>query len=357
MLRALGIATAVLVVAGAAFALDGAVRLGVFTKLAPRHFDGSCQLVPGPRGTGDLTIDPRSGVVYVSAYDRLAADRGDDTVAGGIYAYDPAPTTPTLVPLTPTTDPRFRPDGISLWVGEDGKTSLFVVNHPAPGSDPDAHTVEILDFTAEGTLVPRATLRDRALLTFPNDIAAVGPDRFYLTNSYANDDSTRAYRLEVLLRLTQARILYHDGSKFSAVLDAQRYPNGINVSRDGRTLYVATSTPRDLLVFDRDPATESLTPARSIALGTSPDNVEIGEDGDVWIGAHPKATELLRSMGDPSHRAPGQVLRVSASGQVDEIYLDDGSEVSAVGAAAVRGDRLFLGQLTGAGIVDCRRDG
>ncbi len=353
MLRALGITAAVLLIGSGAFTLDAAIRLGVFTELAP-HFDGTCQLVPGPRGTGDLTIDPRSGVVYVSAYDRLKADRGDDSVAGAIYAFDPSADTPAFVPLTATTDPRFRPDGISLWIGDDGKASLFVVNHPAPGTDPDPHTVEILDFTAEGKLVPRVTLRDRALLTVPNDIAAVGPDRFYLTNSYAST-SDLAYRLEVLLRRTQARILHYDGTKFSAVLDAQRYPNGINVSRDGRTLYVATSTPRKLLVFDRDPATESLAPARTIALGTSPDNVEIGENGEVWIGAHPKARELLRSMGDPSHRAPGQVLRVSAGDQVDEVYLDDGKEISAVSAAAVRGDRLFFGQLTGDGIVDCRR--
>ena len=354
MLRVLGVAAAALLIGVGAFAADTSVRLGLFKDLES-HFDGTCQLVTGALGTEDLTVDPRSGIVYVSAYDRIAAERGDP-VGGAIYAYDPAATTPALVALTPGTNPRFRPHGISLWIGDDGKAALFVVNHPAPGSDPDLHTIEILDFTAEGGLVPRATLRDPALLVMPNDIAAVGSDRFYLTNTHASPPGG-AQTLESFLRLTRARIVYYDGAKFSAVLDAQRFPNGINVSRDGRTLYLAETTPQNLLVFDRDPATESLTLARSIALGSSPDNVELGENGEVWIGAHPKLIELLRSAGDPSHRAPSQVLRVSASGQVDEVYLNDGSEISAVSTAAARGNRLFFGQITGDGILDCRMDG
>ncbi len=350
--RVLGGLGAAALIAIGAFAADTAVRLGVFRKLEP-HFDGTCTLVTGAAGTEDLTIDPRSGIVYVSAYDRVAAAR-DDTVGGAIYAYDPAADTPALVRLTPGADPRFRPHGISLWIGEDGVASLFVVNHPAPGSDPDLHTIEILDFEADGTLAPRATLRDRALLVSPNDIAAVGPDRFYVTNTHANPPG-RAQTIESFLRRTQARIVYYDGARFGAVLEPQRFPNGINVSRDGRTLYIAETAPQSLLVYDRDPATESLRLARTIALGTSPDNVEIGADGEVWIGAHPRLIDLLRGAGDPGHRAPSQVLRVRASGEVDEVYLDAGDQISAVSTAASRGNRLFFGQISGDGILDCRQ--
>ncbi len=350
VLRVVGLCAAALVLGVGAFAAVTAVDLGVFKDIEP-HFNGTCQLVTGARGTEDLTIDPRSGIVYVSAYDRVAA-ASDDKVSGAIYAYDPAATTPSLVAITPSDNPRFRPHGISLWIGEDGKASLFVVNHPAPGTDADPHTVEILDFAADGMLVPRATLRDRSLLITPNDIAAVGPDRFYVTNTHANPVGGAQLR-ESLLRLAQARILYYDGAKFSPVLEPQRFPNGINVSRDGRKLYVAQTTPENLLIYDRDPATESLTLSRTIALGSAPDNVEIGENGELWIGAHPKLIELLRGAGDPTHRAPSQALRVNASGEVAEIYLNDGQQISAVSSAAARGNRLFLGQISGDGILDC----
>jgi arylesterase/paraoxonase len=161
--------------------------------------------------------------------------------------------------------------------------------------------------------------------------------------------------LESLLRLTRARIVYFDGAKFSAVLEPQRFPNGINVSRDGRALYIANTTPETLRVYARDSTTESLTLERTIELGTAPDNIEIGDGGELWIGAHPRLIELLRGLGDPNHRAPSQVLRVGADGRVDEVYLNGGEQISAVSTAAARGNRLFFGQISGDGILDCQQ--
>jgi arylesterase / paraoxonase len=353
MLRALGVAAGLLVIGVGVYVIDTAVRLNAFEDLKPSHFDGTCQPVTGAVGAEDLTIDPRSGIVYVSAYDRYASDTGN-SVGGAIYAYDPNATTPSLVPLTPSLDPRFHPHGISLWIGEDGKASLFVVNHPFPGTDADAHTIEILDFQPDGTLATRATLRDRTLLVTPNDIVAVGPDRFYVTNTQGNAPGG-AQALELLLRRSQARLVYYDGAKFSAVLEPRRYLNGINVSRDGRQLYLAETTPQNLLVYDRDPATESLTLTRTIELGTGPDNIEIGENGELWIGAHPKPLATLQYLTRAEPTAPSQVLRVSPDGQIEEVYLNDGTQISALSTAAARGNRLFFGQVAGDGILDCRR--
>ena len=350
MLRALGIVGAALLIGVGAFAADTSVRLGVFKELRP-HFDGTCKRVTGAMGTEDLTVDPRSGVVYVSSYDRIAASHSP--VGGAIYAYDPAAETPALVRITGAEDPRFRPHGISLWIGEDGQASLFVVNHPAPGSD-DMHTIEILDFTPEGRLVPRATLRNREMLVMPNDIVAVGRDRFYVTNTHANPPGG-AQQLETWLRRAQARVLYYDGAQFRAALEGRQLPNGINVSSDGRKLYLAETSPQHLLVYDRDPASETLALASTIPLGSAPDNIEIGENGDLWIGAHPKLIELVRSMGDHDRRAPSQALRVTAQGEVEEVYLNAGDQISAVSVAAVRGKRLFLGQIVGDGILDCQQ--
>jgi arylesterase / paraoxonase len=348
----------VLAIGAIAFGLDTARALGVFRELRP-HFAGSCRVVRGALGAEDLTIDPRNGRVYVSAYDRVAAAR-DASVGGALYAYDPAAASPQLVPLTPTDDPRLRPHGIHLWVGEDGQAALFVVNHPAPDSDPehgDAHTIEIFDVTPQGQLVPRATLRDPQLLITPNDIAAVGPDRFYVTNTHANPPGTTGWQLETWLRQTRARVVYYDGSQFRPVLDERRFPNGINVSRDGRTLYVAETTRGQLLLYDRDPDSETLEFRSAVPLDSGADNIEIGDDGDVWIGAHPKLLENLRAMSDPAVRPPAQVLRVRADSEVEEVYLNAGDEASGVSVAAVRGDRMFLGQILADGILDCTLGG
>src|SRR5262245_17435504 len=76
MLRALGVTAGALLLGIGAFAADSAARLGVFTDIEPSHFDGSCKPVAGAAGAEDLTVDPRSGIVYVSAYDRVASDSG-----------------------------------------------------------------------------------------------------------------------------------------------------------------------------------------------------------------------------------------------------------------------------------------
>jgi hypothetical protein len=56
---------------------------GEFRTLTP-HFDGTCTAVPGVVGAEDITIHPRTGIAYISSYDRRAvmAGKGRDSAAG-----------------------------------------------------------------------------------------------------------------------------------------------------------------------------------------------------------------------------------------------------------------------------------
>jgi arylesterase/paraoxonase len=58
---------------------------GELKTLEP-HFAGSCIEVTGLAGAEDLTIHPRTGLAYVSAFDRRAALDGRPA-RGAIYAY------------------------------------------------------------------------------------------------------------------------------------------------------------------------------------------------------------------------------------------------------------------------------
>ena len=126
----------VLVAAGFIFQLLHAA--GQFKTLEP-HFSGSCTPVAGIHGAEDITIHPRTGVAYISAANRrsmLAGGPGH----GGIYAYDLKLDSPQLQDLTPAADEDFHPHGVSLYVSEDGRDVLYVINH-ARGR----HTIEIYD--------------------------------------------------------------------------------------------------------------------------------------------------------------------------------------------------------------------
>jgi arylesterase/paraoxonase len=325
---------------------------GVFRGIDP-HFAGQCRLVPGPVGAEDLTIHPRTGVAYLSASDRRAELAGAPR-PGAIWAYDLEDPNAAPVNLTPDADASFQPHGVSLWVDDAGPDVLFVVNHPpVAGGDP-RHTIEIFDVGAR-RLVHRATLT-HPLLVMPNDLVAVARNRFYVTNTHRNPPGM-LQSLETYLQLAGAEVLFYGPEGFRVAIDDVVLPNGINVSADGRTLYLASVTPRELVVYDRDPATETLARRATVDLGTGPDNIEVAADGALWIGAHPKLLRLQSHMEDATTLAPSQVVRVRPAGadawDVDEVYLNDGTELAGASVAAVRGNRLLIGQIFGEGIRDC----
>jgi len=355
MLNGAGKALAVALVLVAVVAGMFAARIvwigGVFRSIKP-HFAGRCHLVEGPVGPEDLTIHPQTGVAYISASDRRAVFSGKP-VPGAIFAYDLNAADPHPINLTPNADISFQPHGLSLWVGDDGREVLYVINHPAPQSGQPANTVEIFDLK-DGALAHRATLTD-PLLVMPNDLVAVGYDRFYLTNTHAHPFG-RMQTVETFLQIPGAKVLLYADGRFRPAIENLVLPNGINVSADGRTIYVAATTPRSVLVYDRDPRTDVLTKRDEIFVDSGPDNIEVDADGNLWIGAHPQLLKINALGNDPSAVAPAQVLRVSRNGggyRVDEVYLNAGDQIAAVSVAAVRGRRLLIGQIFGNGILDC----
>jgi arylesterase/paraoxonase len=58
--------------------------------------------------------------------------------------------------------------------------------------------------------------------------------------------------------------------------------------------------------------------------------------------------------------SPSQVLQLTPQPgggyDVEEVYLDDGDEISASSVAAVRGNRLLIGAIFESKFLDCRRE-
>lgn len=343
------VAVVLLLVAGGAF--RQLWRAGAFRSIDP-HFAGSCRLVPGAVGTEDLTIHPRSGVALVSSSDRRAGMQGRP-VPGGIYAYDLNAPEPRLINLTPDADLSFQPHGLSLWTGQGGRDVLFVVNHPPEQTGLPADTVEVFDYD-EGRLVHRATLTDPQLVML-NDLVAVGSDRFYVTRTHHHPPGAMQ-TIETYLQQARAEVLYYGPGGFRPALGGLVYPNGINVSPDGRTLYVASVTEFAVRVYDRDPVRETLALRAIVPLPGGPDNIEVDGDGTLWIGAHPKLLRVGAHAADPAELSPSQVLRVRPDGGADEVYLNAGDPMSASSVASVRGKRLLVGQIFGDGLLDCTMD-
>jgi arylesterase/paraoxonase len=106
-----------------------------------------------------------------------------------------------------------------------------------------------------------------------------------------------------------------------------------------------------IYVYDRDLNTGDLSPRRTIEAGTGVDNIEIGQEGDLWIGCHPKLLTFVKYSKNPQTLSPSLVIKVvqKAPGQYDvkEIYLNNGQPLSGSSVAAVFEDRLLKSGMTG----------
>ncbi|MCE9522964.1 MAG: SMP-30/gluconolactonase/LRE family protein, partial [Alphaproteobacteria bacterium] len=263
------------------FFLDAA---GVFLTLEPK-VAGTCKAVTGVVGVEDLTIDPETKIAYLSGYDRRAAFAGG-AVRGAIWAYDLNTAEAQPVDLTAAGVPEaFRPHGLSLYTSADGHKTLFVINH---GNDRQA--VEIFDVDG-AKLTHRRTVTGAALFS-PNDLVGVGPDSFFVTNDHANAPGWRR-TAEDYLRTRETTVQYFDGQKFATALTGLGGSNGINVSADGRSLYVAAGSEHTVYVFDRDPDTNSLVQRSTVHLPGYVDNIEVLANGDLLVGLHSKIFEFL----------------------------------------------------------------
>ena len=350
------------------YVIETAWATGGLTPLDP-HFLGECRSVAGLAGAEDLAIHPRTGVAYLSAYDRSADARGQP-VRGAIYAYRPG-SGERPRDLTTELPASFRPHGISLWLNPDktrgARDALFVVNH-AGGE----HSVEIFDVEPE-RLVPRRTVRDPSFMS-PADVLAVSREAFYVTNDSGTEPGEWSWWIENVLRFPFANVVYYDGQRSFEVANRIAKANGIAMSPDRSTLYVAALLGGVIHVYDRDEETGVAVERTRIKVRTSPDSVEVDASGNLWVGAHPRLLTLLwhvafgadssastppeGALWDPSTRAPSQVLRIKpqSGGQyeLNEIFADDGTALMASSSALLHRDRLLIGSLTDTHILDCK---
>ena len=321
------------------------LRVGGAFKTIEPHFEGRCRPIPGMPGPEDVAIHPDTGIAFVSAYDRRAGAR-----RGAIYALNLREADPVPVELTREFAGDFRPHGISWFRDEDGKESLFVVSHPE-----DRHVVEVFDVEAEA-IVHRETM-EGALLRSPNDVFAVGPRQFYATNDH-RDPKGLWRAVEDFLRRAISDVVYFDGQTFEVVAEDVAYPNGIIGDPRGDSVFVASTTGRAVLRYRRDRETGALSLLERYDVGTGVDNLDLGADGRIWIGAHPNMLAFLRNARDPENLSPSQVLALDpGSGAIDEVFLSAGDDLSTSSVGAFYGNRLLIGSVFEDHVLLCETGG
>ncbi|MDA0339437.1 MAG: SMP-30/gluconolactonase/LRE family protein, partial [Proteobacteria bacterium] len=175
------------------------------------------------------------------------------------------------------------------------------------------------------------------------------------TNDHESDDPDEQFR-ENLFRRSLANVIHYKGGTFTRVASGLNYANGIEVSPDGASVYVASSQDRAITTYDRNPVTGALAQSRTTAIDGWPDNLNWTQDGDLLVGVHPNAYRLTQHFSDHAVLSPGRVVRAgldSSGDTVRRIYQTDGSEISGLSVTAQYGNRLLIGAITPSYFLDC----
>jgi arylesterase/paraoxonase len=321
------------------------VPAGMFKTISP-HFEGNMQKLELPiAGPEDITIDAQTGLAFISVDDRRVNNKNPATLEGAILLMDLSDSIPSLKNITPPGFQDFHPHGISLWTEPDGRQFLFVVNHRQKSWE---QVIERFAWRND-SLIHLESIIDANLMTSPNDVTAVGERSFYVTNDHAYSKSGINRTLEDYLQRAISYVNYYDGASFRKVATGIAYANGINRSADLRKLYVAACTGRKVLIYDRNPTNGELTLEQEIDVNTGVDNIELGENGSLWIGSHPQLLKFVAHAADPAKFSPSQVIKLSKDKdgkyKLEEIFLNDGSSYSGSTVAAVYKDKILIGSV------------
>ncbi|KAH3790522.1 serum paraoxonase/arylesterase 1-like [Dreissena polymorpha] len=318
------------------------------------HAPGPCKLVPGvEHGSEDMETLPdgrtfiTSGFLWGLSSSHMKSLYVDQGRKGKVLLFDFK--TPekgvTELELDPEFDSSdFRPHGISVIQNEDtGKITLFIVNHPN-GRD----TVEKFEFEPE-------TLSLRHLKTFAdenmrviNDVAATSENSFYVTN-FGYSTTKFGATLETVLLLPWGNVLYYDGSSYRVVVDALVMANGIKLSLDKRSVYLAHGIFQMLNVYQRDDNDE-LNISQELPLYAYPDNILVDmKTGNLLIGSHPVPYQVTMYLDAPDRGvSPSQVLYIhmknsSFAEGITELYSNEGLQISASSVASLYDNKMLVG--------------
>ena len=319
-------------------------------KIIEEDFAGACSPVTGIAGPEDLQIVPGARRAFVSSFDRRAKSAPGQKVRGAIFAInlDDPLDAGAWRDRTGGAPHAFEPMGLHYYEAGDVRR-LFVVNAAAK-------SVELYDVAPSGDLEHLETFSERRL-TSPNDVVAVGPRSFYVSNDLEPGRDTMLGDLHFLAQIGSGSVLYFNGASWRLAADDLRFANGVMVNADGDRFYVAETAGQAIKIFERAPESGLLKLLASTPLGAAPDNINIDDEGALWVGAHPKPLSIVRHQRKASIEAPSQIIKIRNQADtlvIDPVFSTAGSAISAATSAARAGETLVIGALMDEKYLLCR---
>ena len=237
----------------------------------------------------------------------------------------------------------FSPHGLDLAPRPDGALRLLVVNHGGR---------ESIEFFEVGTESGEPTLTWRGCALPPensalNDVVSL-PDRGFLTTHMFPLDSQGLGTFEAALGLDTGVVLeWHPMQGWREVPGTRApFPNGIELSDDGRTIFLNAYMAGEVRKIDR------ITGQR---LGTasveSPDNSSWSREGALWVASHEGGLTDHASCYGLKEGACPMAFKIVAidpnSMETETVFWNEGPPMGAGTIALDLGTELLIGSFAG----------
>ena len=302
------------------------------------NFDGEIIAKINIAGAEDITISKKDSFAIISSTARNKFPNTKQEI-GGLFFLDLKTSNYKPVPLTSDFNKPFAPHGISMFQKDDVYT-IAAINHTLEGE-----FIEI--FTLEGTKLTHQKTLDNELIFSPNDIVFIDENRFYFTNDHKYKEGLNRLSEDYLGREI-SNVVYFDGQNYIEVANGIAYANGINFDAKRNLVFVAS--PRKFLVkvYQKN-EDNTLTFIENIDCKTGVDNIEFDESNNLWIGSHPNLMHFAAYAKGKEDYSPSEIIKIDYKNMgdytIEQIYMEDGSKMSASTVAAPFGDLILTGNV------------
>ncbi len=310
-----------------------------FFRSVESKFEGEILKKIPITGAEDITISRTDSFALISATARPSYPPNKQE-RGEIYLIDLKTSDYQPKLLSAGFTKPFAPHGISILKTGEKAYLVMVINHTEQG-----HSIEVFNLNNHQLSYVKS-LTDPAMIS-PNDLFIVDENRFYFTNDHGYVKGLGRI-VEEYTGLGWSNVVYFDGTNYKEVADGIAYANGINADLKRNLLFVAS--PRKFLVkvyaIKKDGV---LSFVENIPCGTGVDNIEMDQQGHLWIGAHPNLLQFGEYAKGKKKTAPSEIIEIiykeKGDYSMEQIYLDDGKDMSGASVAVPFGDLIFAGNV------------
>ncbi len=309
-----------------------------FFRTIENTFDGKIakKITAAGAGAEDIMSIPEYGMAIVSSSPRKKELESQQKI-GGLYLVDLNSVAYAVRKLTADFKKPFAPHGISMYK-KDSTYTVMAVNHTLEG-----HSFEV--FNLQDTVLTYERTITNPAINSPNDVVMLDENRFYFTNDHKYEAGFGRF-LEDYAGWSISNVVYFDGETYTEVADGIGYANGINYDKKRNLLFVASPRNFEVKVYTTN-QDGSLNFVEDIDCGTGVDNIEFDEEGNLWIGAHPNLLAFAAYERGNSEKSPSEIIKIEYRGTgdytIEQVYMNDGSEMSATTVAVPFNDVIVTG--------------